>query len=102
MVKEKLLDGGIVIKNEEVVGSYMEEGKKATVQTALLFRLRAYLHSLGKSLSAGEPNSFVAVGAKTVFIIMKILDYECGLFVPRDKFKDAIDKWKTKVKTISE
>ncbi|MEM4358947.1 MAG: hypothetical protein QXT45_00245 [Candidatus Bilamarchaeaceae archaeon] len=102
MVKSGHLKGGIVIKSENVVASYMEGDKSPTVHAALLFRLRAYLHSLGKTLALGTPVSFVSVGDKAVFVLMKTMEYECGLFVQRDVFKEAIEKWRTKIKTVTE
>lgn len=101
MVKDHLLSGGIVLKNEKVEASYFE-GKTATVHVALLYKLRSYLNSLGKTLAMGQPSSFVSVGNKNVFVLLKTSGYECGLFVQRDRFKEAVEKWKTKIRTISE
>jgi len=101
LVKEGFMNGAIVLKNEKVEASYFE-GKSATVNIALLYRLRGYLNSLGKALALGAPSSFVSVGNKNVFVLMKTSGYECGLFVKRDRFKEAIEKWKTKIRTISD
>lgn len=102
LAKEGLTRGGVVIKNESVVASYFENERNTTVQTALIYKLRSYIHSLGKTMMLGEPASFVTVGDKSVFVLMTTGGYECGLFVARDKFKDAIDKWKSKIKTVSD
>lgn len=101
MVKDGMLDGGIVLKDEKVAASYFE-GKSATVNIALLYRLRGYLNSLGKALALGAPTSFVSVGNKNVFVVLKTSGYECGLFVQRDRFREAIEKWKIKIRTVSE
>ena len=101
LVKEGFMEGAIVLRNEKIEASYFE-GKSATVHIALLYRLRGYLNSLGKALALGTPVSFVSVGNKSVFVLMKTSGYECGLFVQREKFREAIEKWKTKIRTVSD
>ncbi|MFH1222229.1 MAG: hypothetical protein V1492_04040 [Candidatus Micrarchaeota archaeon] len=102
MAKDGLLKGGIVIKNEVIASSYFEGDKSATVQSALLFKLRAYMHSLGKAMALGESDSYVAVGDKNVFALTTVAGYGCALFIPREKFQESYAKWKDKMKTISE
>ncbi len=101
MVREGFMKGAVVLKDEKVEASYFE-GRSASVQIVLLYKLRSYLNSLGKALALGIPSSFVSVGDKNVFVLMKISGYECGLFVEREKFREAIERWKTKMRAISE
>ena len=70
--------------------------------TALLFKLRSYMNSLQKAMDLGDLVSFASVGDDTVFIIMKTASYESAIFVNKDKFKEAVEAWKKKIKMLGE
>ncbi|MEM3422253.1 MAG: hypothetical protein QXF35_03385 [Candidatus Bilamarchaeaceae archaeon] len=102
MANKKMLNGGILIKNENIVASYIEGEKSATVSSVLLLRLRSYIYSLNKAMGTGAPESFISVGNKTVFLITKISGYDCALFIPKERLKESYELFKEKIKTISE
>ncbi len=102
MVSEGMIKGGIILKKEIVLASWFEMGKSATVATALLFKLRSYMHSLQKVVDLGDLVSFVSVGDDTVFVVMKNAGYDSAIFINKDKFKDAVETWKKKIKMLGE
>ena len=97
MVGRGLLKGAIVLKQDKVVLSAFAEGT-GTVRTALTLKLIAYLRTLAKSLGQHAPASFVSVGDKTVIVMMRNRMLDSMLFVGKDKFKESIELWKTKIK----
>jgi hypothetical protein len=97
MIRKGLLKGAIVMKQEKVVLTEFAEGS-GTVMTALTLKLTAYLRSMAKNLGQHPPSSFVAIGDKTVMVLMKGRTVESMLFISKDKFRDAIEQWKAKMK----
>jgi hypothetical protein len=101
MVGHGLLEGAVVIRKDELVAAHMAHGA-STVPAVLSLKLRAYLRSLSKSLGHAELSSFAAVGDKLVFVIMRDDQLDSVLFIPREKFKDAVEEWKKKSKLLLE
>ena len=102
MVSDGLLKGGVILKKGEVLAAWFEKGKSPTVATALLFKLRSYLHSLNKVIDLGGLTSFVSVGNDTVFVVMKSATYDSAIFINKEKFREAVETWKKKMKMLSE
>lgn len=102
LTNKKMLKGGIIIKEENIIASYIEGGKSTTIASVLLLRLRAYIYSLMKAMGQGNAESFVSVGEKTILLIAKVNGYDCALFIPRDKVKEAYEMLKERMKMISE
>lgn len=102
MVKDGYIKGGIILRKENVMASWFEGGKSPTVATALLFKLRSYMNSLQKTMDLGDLVSFASVGDDTVFVIMKTASYESAVFVNKDKFREAVEAWKKKIKMLGE
>jgi len=100
--RKNLLKSAIFIQNENIIASYCGEEKSATTLSVLTLRLRAYLYSLGKAFGGGVPDSFVSVGDSSVLVISKIGRYETVLILPREKFKEAYEQIKEKVKLMSD
>jgi hypothetical protein len=99
LIEHGVLRGAIILKQDKAVLSEFSEGS-GTVMTALALKLSSYLRSLAKNLGQHPPTSFVAVGDKTVVVIMKGRLTDSVLFISKDRFKEAIEQWKAKMKLI--
>ncbi|MBU0526848.1 hypothetical protein KKE92_00045 [Candidatus Micrarchaeota archaeon] len=99
MVLKGILKAGIVIRNDSIETSEFAEGS-GTVTKALILKLRAYMRSLAKKLGQHEPQSFISIGAKDVVVYMKGRTTESVIIVKRDKFNQAVEMWKSKIKLI--
>ncbi|MFH0885188.1 MAG: hypothetical protein V1861_05765 [Candidatus Micrarchaeota archaeon] len=97
MIGKGLIKGAIVIKQEKVVLSEFAEGGN-TVMTALSLKLYSYIKTLAKNLGQHQPQSFAAIGDKTVIIMMRNRMLDSILVISKDKFKDAVEQWKAKMK----
>jgi hypothetical protein len=97
MLGKGLLKGAIVMKQDKVVLSEFSEGG-STVMTALGIKLFSYMRTLAKNLGQHQPQSFAAVGEKTVIVIMRNRMLDSVLFISKDKFKEAVEQWKAKMK----
>jgi len=102
MVSAGLIKGGIILKKENIIGAWFEGDQSPTVATALTLKLRLYLASLAKEMKFGELASFVSVGDQLVYVTMRVDSYDTAIFVNKEKFKDAIEAWKKKVRMLSE
>ena len=100
MIESKVIGGGVLVKNDQVIASAMADGS-GTVASVLCLRLRSYLRSLAKSLGQHEPVSFAVVGEKNVFVLLKTGELESVLFIPKDKFKEAIEEFRKKSKSFA-
>ncbi|NYZ76946.1 hypothetical protein H0O02_01370, partial [Candidatus Micrarchaeota archaeon] len=96
------IKGGMILKKENLLAAWFEKDESPTVAAALAFKLKLYLSSLAKAMELGELTSFASVGDDSVFVIMKSDSYDTGIFVVKDKFKDAVEAWKKKLKMLSE
>jgi hypothetical protein len=99
MIASGIIRGAIVIKGEKIALSEFAEGG-GTVTNALVLKLRTYMKSLSKGIGQHDPNGFMAVGEKNVIAYIRSSTFESVLFVRKEKFKDAIDIWNLKSKTI--
>lgn len=99
MIGKGLLRGAIVMKQDKVVLAEFAEGG-GTVMTALSIKLSSYLRSLARNLGQHAPSSFVVIGDKTVVVMMKNRMLDSTLFINKDRFKDAIEQWKAKMKAF--
>jgi hypothetical protein len=92
-----LIKGAMVMKQEKVVFSEFADGA-GTVMTALGIKLFSYMRMLAKNLGQHQPQSFAAIGDKVVIVMMRSRMVDSMLFIPKDKFKDAVETWKAKMK----
>ncbi|VVC04294.1 Uncharacterised protein [Candidatus Bilamarchaeum dharawalense] len=99
MIEKRLINGAVVLKQDKVLVSEFDE-HGGTLQTALTLKLRTYLNSLAKNLGQHPPQSFAAIGDKNVIVIMKDYSTEAVLFLNKDKFKDAVEHWRAKIKVF--
>jgi len=99
MILKGLIKGGVVIKNDAITASEFAEGS-GTVVKALALKLRSYLRSLGKKLGQHAPQSFVSIGSKEVMVYMKGKGIESVVLVKKDKFNEAMEMWKSRMKLI--
>jgi hypothetical protein len=99
MINKGLVKGAIVMKQDKVILSEFAEGS-GTVMSALTVKLVSYLKSLAKNLGQHQPQSFVVQGERVVVVLMKNRTVDSVLFLSKDKFKDAIEQWKTKIKAF--
>jgi len=98
--RKNLLKSAIFIQNENIITSYCEGEKSTTTLSVLTLRLRSYLYSIGKAFGGGIPDSFVSVGGSSVLVISKMGRYETVLILPREKFKEAYEQIKEKIKLL--
>ena len=99
LVSKGLMRGVVVMKQGKVAMSQFKDGS-GTVMAALAVKLVTYMRSMARNLGQHEPQSFVSVGGKTVIVMMRSRGLQSVLFVNKDKFKEAIEKWKTKVRGL--
>ncbi|MFN7991774.1 MAG: hypothetical protein U0R44_06485 [Candidatus Micrarchaeia archaeon] len=97
MIAKGLIRGAIVLKQDKVVIAEFSEGS-STLMTALALKLNSYAQSLGKNLSLSPPQSIVTVGEKRVMVLMKSRSVDSVLFLGKDRFNEAIEQWKAKIK----
>lgn len=99
MIDHELLKGAIVLKQDKIMVAEFAEGS-GTVMGALALKLNGYLQSMAKNLGQHPPQSFVAIGDKIVIVMMKNRTVDAILFLAKDKFRDAVEQWKTKMKVF--
>ncbi|MDD5171873.1 MAG: hypothetical protein PHF60_02440 [Candidatus ainarchaeum sp.] len=99
MIDRNLIRGAIVLKQDKIVASEFAEGS-GTVMAALTLKLNNYLQSLARNLGQHSPQSFVSIGERTVIVLMKNRAVDAVLFMNKDKFKDAVEEWKSKMKVF--
>lgn len=99
MINLELIKGGMVIRNDKIVAAGFSDGGE-TMKSALVLKLRNYLRSLAKNIGQAEPNSFAALGGKYIIAYMRGRGYESVVFMGKDKFKDALEQWKAKMKLL--
>jgi hypothetical protein len=98
MIEKGMLKGAVVLKQGKVAVAQFYEQK--TLQTALALKLMAHLESLAKNLGQHSPQSFVSVGEKQVVVMLKDHTADAMLFIAKEKFKDAVEYWKSKTKVL--
>ncbi len=99
MLLKGMLKAAVVIRQDAIETAEFAEGT-GTVSKALMLKLRTYMRSLAKKLGQHEPASFVSIGGKDVLVYMKGRSTESFIIVTRDKFNEAIDLWKGKMKLL--
>jgi hypothetical protein len=99
MLLKGLLKAAVVIRGDTIETAEFAEGT-GTVSKALMLKLRTYMRSLAKKLGQHEPQSFVSIGGKDVLVYMKGRASESFIVVKRDRFNEAIDLWKGKMKLL--
>ncbi len=97
LIGKGLIKGAVVMKQDKVVLSEFAEGG-TTVMTALGMKLFSYMRTLARNLGQHQPQSFAAVGEKTVIIIMRNRMNDSILIISKDKFREAVEQWKAKMK----
>lgn len=98
-IKRGVIKGAVVLKHKKIEASEFTEGGN-TVMRILALKLRAYAHALAKELGQHEPRTFAVVGGKDVILFMKGRTLESLIFMSRDKFKEAVEQWKNKMKVL--
>jgi len=99
MIERSLIKGAIVVADEKIAVAECSEGG-TTVKSALVLKMRTYLRTLAKELGQHDVASFAAVGDKKVMVFMKSRTSEAMIFMNRDKFKEAVEYWKLKMKML--
>ncbi|NYZ73510.1 hypothetical protein H0O00_00030 [Candidatus Micrarchaeota archaeon] len=97
MIDKELLKGAVVLKQDKIAVAEFAEGS-GTVMSALTLKLNSHLQSMAKNLGQHPPQSFVSIGDKSVIVLMKNRTVDSVLFLNKDKFKDAVEQWKAKMK----
>jgi len=96
MITRRLIRGAIVIQEEKITISEFADGN-ATLRSALAMKLRTYLYSLTKNIAQREPSRFLSVGNKSVLLFFKGRASETMLFLDKDRVKEAIEGWNSKM-----
>lgn len=99
MIRQGYLSGAIIIKEGTIETAEFESGP-STVLKVLTLKLKTYSYSLAKNLGQHQPTMLASVGAKNVVLYTKNKMMESILFMPRDKYKEAFEKWKAKSKIL--
>ncbi len=99
MVDKRLLLGAIVSKNGKIVANKISKGN-STLVGALTVKLLNYLKSVPRELGQHELTSLATIGEKYVLVLVKQGTTDSLLMIEKEKFKEAMDEWKTKMKAI--
>jgi len=100
MLDKGLIKGAVTI-NDDRIGLSEFGGRSETVLAALALKMRSYLRTLGRNLAQKEPNSLVAIGKDTVIVYLRDHHFQSVVFVKKDKFKEAMEKWKAFAPALS-
>jgi len=100
MMEAGLIKGAVTIKDEKLDMTDFG-GHSETVLAALSFKMRGYLRTLGRNLGQREPNSLVAIGKDTVIVYLRNHHFQSVVFVKKDKFKEAMERWKAAIPALS-
>lgn len=99
LLNKDLLLGVIVIKGGKLFISQMTSSS-GTIMGVLGAKLVAYLRTLTQKLRMREYGNMAIVGDRNVIAVLKYRDVESLIIMPKEKFKEAIDYWKEKIKTL--
>ncbi len=101
MIEQNLIKGAVVLKNEKLFIAKFAQGS-GTVISALTLKLRTYAQSLAKNMGEGNTSGFAAIGEKTVTLYIKGKNTESILFINKDKYREAVERWKLKTAVFEE
>ncbi|MDO8553574.1 MAG: hypothetical protein Q7S22_02100 [Candidatus Micrarchaeota archaeon] len=99
MVDKKLLIGAVVSKNGKIVATKISKGN-STLIGALTVKLLNYLKSVPRELGQHELTSLATIGEKYVLVLVKQGTTDSLLIIEKEKFKEAMDEWKSKMKSV--
>lgn len=96
LVTKGVLKGCIILKDSKIILSSVPTGSSALIG-ALTTKLFSYLKFLPKHLAQHDFNSLVTVGEAYVVVVLRLRTIQALLFIQKDKFKEAMDEWKSKM-----
>jgi len=99
MIERKLLHGVVIVKDGKVSFSKCE-GAGATIVGALTAKMLSYLSSAVKNVGQHDYNSVATIGDKLLLVLLKHHTMEALLIMEKEKFKEAIEEWKNKLKNV--
>jgi hypothetical protein len=99
LLNKNLLLGAVVLKDGALAYSAMADGS-GTVPSVLALKLIRYLKGLGNKMNIPDYDSVAVVGEKNVMALIRYRNVESVIFMQKEKFKDAIDDWKNKIKAF--
>lgn len=102
MVEHGLVKGAVVLGQEKVQYSEFADAGGATVKSVLALKLMAYMNTLARNLSQKEPTSLLVVGGALAIVFMRAKGFEFFLFVTKDKFSEAVEHLRAKIKMVEE
>ena len=97
MVDKKLLVGAVVSKAGKIVTAKLSKGN-ATLVGVLTLKLLNYLKSAPRELGQHDFSSVATIGEKYVLVLVRQGIVDSLLVIEKEKFKDAMDEWKSKMK----
>ena len=98
-VVQKIILAGVIVKDNKVTFSRVE-GASSTIAGALTIKMLGYLRSAVKNIGQHEYSSTAVIGDNVVLILLKHQTMEALLLIGKDKFKEAIEEWKAKLKNV--
>lgn len=99
IVANGLATGAVLMKGEKLLFAHIEGGSRS-VAGVLSLKLLSYAKGVVKHLGMHSFTSFAIVGNNTVLALIKMHDYNSLLFIRKEKFKEAVEEWKNKLKLL--
>lgn len=99
MIEKKILFGAVILKGNNIVFSKIVSGS-ATVISVLVVKMVGYLQSTIKNLGQHDFGSLAGIGERFVIVLLKHQTINVVLIMEKEKFRQAIDEWKSKVKNV--
>lgn len=100
LLEHQMIKGAIVMKEEKVEFAEFADATSETVRSVLALKLRAYMNSLARNISQKEPASLLVVGGDIAMVYLRDRNMDSFLFVGKDKFTQAVEQWKAKLKIL--
>lgn len=99
MLQKGLLTGAVLIKDGKILSVNVEKGS-TTVTSVLALKLINHTLSTVKKLGQHSYSTLAAVGERLVLVLIRHQAVDAVLFIEKEKFKDAVEEWKAKLKLI--
>lgn len=94
-----ILVGGVLVKDGKILSTNLGKGS-TTVAGVLTVKLINYTLSAVKKLGQHSYGTIAAVGDRLVIVLIRHSAIDALLFIEKEKFKDAVEEWKAKLKLI--
>ncbi len=99
MIRKGLVTGMVLVRDGKIIFVQIAKGSTG-VTSVLAIKLINYTLSLVKKLGQHTYSTIAAVGDRLVLVLMHHSTVDAIMFIEKDKFKNAIEEWKNKLKLI--